>query len=211
MQMINILRILIAFVCMLITVSAVKAKEINQDAKASVSNSAKNKLDKKLKISNFIKLVQPKYSVSYIKKIVDAIFKYGAKYNIDPYIITTTAYVESEFDMRSGPCIGIMQVYKPTLKWLNPKKEYNPYTIDGNIALGTKELSLNMPKSLRRGKLANRASNDPNALALMWGKYNGAGSKSKYVDRCFNALRKLALKNIKELKVILEHRQLWQR
>jgi len=68
-----------------------------------------------------------------------------------------------------------------------------------------------MPKSLRRGKLANRASNDPNALALMWGKYNGAGSKSKYVDRCFNALRNLALKNIKQLKVILKHGQLWQR
>jgi soluble lytic murein transglycosylase-like protein len=211
MQMINILRILIAFICMLLTVSAVKAKEINQNAKASVSKSVKNKLDKKEKIFKFIKLVQPKYSAFYIKKIVDAIFKYGTKYKIDPYIIATTAYVESEFNMRSGPCIGIMQVYKPTLKWLNPKKEYNPYTIDGNIALGTKELSLNMPKSLRRGKLANRASNDPNALALMWGKYNGAGSKSKYVDRCFYALRKLALKNIKELKVILEHGQLWQR
>ena len=209
--MINILRILIAFICMLLTVSVVKAKEINQNAKASVSKSVKNKLDKKEKIFKFIKLVQPKYSTTYIKKIVDAIFKYSVKYKIDPYIITTTAYVESEFSMRSGPCIGIMQVYQPTLKWLNPKKEYNPYTIDGNIGLGTKELSLNMPKSFRRGKLANRASNDPNALAVMWGKYNGAGSKSKYVDRCFNALRKLALKNIDELKLHLGHKQLWQR
>ena len=104
--MINIIRILIGFVCMLITVCSVKAQEINQNAKASVSNSVKNKLDKKLKIFKFIKLVQPKYSDSYIQKIVDAIFKYGNKYKVEPYVIVSTAYVESEFSMKSGPCIG---------------------------------------------------------------------------------------------------------
>ena len=187
------------------------AREINQNAKASVSNSVKDKLDKKNKIIAFIKLVQPKYSTIYIKKIVDAIFKYSVKYKIDPYIITTTAYVESEFDMKSGPCIGIMQVYSPSLSWLDPKNIYLEDTIDNNILLGTKELSLHFPKNIRRGNLVNRSSNDPNALAIMWGKYNGAGSKSEYVDRCFNVLRKLALKNIKELKLHLEHKQLWQR
>ena len=139
--MINIFQILISLLALLNIQYATKEHKINQNAKASVSKSVKNKLDKKEKIFKFIKLVQPKYSTSYIKKIVEAIFKYSIKYKIDPYIITTTAYVESEFDMKSGPCVGIMQVYKPTLRWLDPKKEYDINTIDGNIGLGTKELS----------------------------------------------------------------------
>ena len=209
--MINIFQILISLLALLNIQYATKEHKINQNAKASVSKSVKNKLDKKEKIFKFIKLVQPKYSTSYIKKIVEAIFKYSVKYKIDPYIITTTAYVESEFDMKSGPCVGIMQVYRPTLRWLDPKNIYLEDTIDNNILLGTKELSLHFPKNIRRGNLVNRSSNDPNALAIMWGKYNGAGSKSEYVDRCFNVLRKLALKNIEELKLHLEHKQLWQR
>jgi hypothetical protein len=113
--------------------------------------------------------------------------------------------------MKSGPCIGIMQVYSPSLSWLDPENRYLEYTIDNNILLGTKELSLCFPRNLRRGNLVNRSSNDPNALAIMWGRYNGAGSKSKYVDRCFNVLRKLALRNISELEVLLKKEQLWSR
>jgi soluble lytic murein transglycosylase-like protein len=209
--MINIFQILISLLALLNIQYATKEHKINQNAKASVSKSVKNKLDKKEKIFKFIKLVQPKYSTSYIKKIVEAIFKYSDKYKIDPYIIVTTAYVESEFNMKSRNCIGIMQIYQPTLRWLDPKKEHNPKDIDGNLALGTKELSLCFPRNLRRGNLVNRSSNDPNALAIMWGRYNGAGSKSKYVDRCFNVLRKLALRNISELDVLLKKEQLWSR
>jgi soluble lytic murein transglycosylase-like protein len=196
---------------MLITVSAVKAKEINQNAKASVSNSVKNKLDKKEKIFKFIKLVQPKYSASYIKKIVDAIFKYSAKYKIDPYIITTTAYIESEFNMKSGPCDGIMQIYRPTLRWLDPKKEYNVNTIDGNIGLGTKELSRHYNFKYVRGRQMDRSSNNFNALKLMWGKYNGAGPDSSYVKKCFNVLRRLGIKNVSEIEIILRRKQLWSK
>ena len=210
MQMINILRILIAFICMLITVSAVKAKEINQDAKASVSNSAKDKLDKKVKIFKFIKLVQPKYTDSYIQKIVDAIFKYGKKYNVEPYIIASTAYVESEFSMRSRPCVGIMQLLRSSMKWLNPKKEYDPYTIDGNIALGTKELSMHINRNVNRGNLVDRSSSNDRTLRYMWGRYNGAGSRSYYSTKTLKVMHTLVSKDLEEIRVRLKKGPIWR-
>ena len=209
--MINIIRILIALICLTITVSAAKAKEINQNAKASVSNSVKNKLDKKLKIFKFIKLVQPKYSDSYIQKIVDAIFKYGTKYKVEPYVIASTAYVESEFSMKSRPCIGIMQVYKPSLGWLNPKKEYDPYTIDGNIALGVKELSLSLPNNINRGNVIDRSSANERGLKIMWGKYNGSGSRGYYSTKTLNVMRKIIVYDLDKLKQLLKKGPLWLR
>lgn len=208
--MINILRILIAFICMLITVSAVKAKEINQDAKASVSNSAKDKLDKKVKIFKFIKLVQPKYTDSYIQKIVDAIFKYGKKYNVEPYIIASTAYVESEFSMRSRPCVGIMQLLRSSMKWLNASKEYDPYTIDGNIALGTKELSMHIHRNVNRGNLIDRSSSNDRTLRYMWGRYNGAGSRSYYSTKTLKVMHTLVSKDLDEIKVRLKKGPIWR-
>lgn len=210
MQMINILRILIAFICMLITVSAVKAKEINQDAKASVSNSAKDKLDKKVKIFKFIKLVQPKYTDSYIQKIVDAIFKYGKKYNVEPYIIASTAYVESEFSMRSRPCVGIMQLLRSSMKWLNASEEYDPYTIDGNIALGTKELSMHIHRNVNRGNLIDRSSSNDRTLRYMWGRYNGAGSRSYYSTKTLKVMHTLVSKDLDEIKVRLKKGPIWR-
>lgn len=208
--MINIIRILIGFVCMLITISAVKAEKINQDAKASVSNSAKDKLDKKVKIFKFIKLVQPKYTDSYVQKIVDAIFKYGDKYKVEPYIIASTAYVESEFSMRSRPCIGIMQVLRSSLRWLNPKKEYDPYTIDGNIALGTKELSMHIKRDVNRGNLVDRSSSNDRILRYMWGKYNGAGSRSYYSTKTLKVMRTLVFKDLDEIQVRLKKGPIWR-
>ena len=176
-----------------------------------MSNSVRNKLDKKLKIFKFIKLVQPKYSDSYIQKIVDAIFKYGNKYKVEPYVIVSTAYVESEFSMKSGPCIGIMQVYKPSLRWLNPKKEYDPYTIDGNIALGTKELSLSLPNNLNRGNIIDRSSANDRGLKIMWGKYNGSGSRGYYSTKTLNVMRKIVVYDLSKLKQLLTKGPLWLR
>ena len=69
MQMINIIsKILIALWLMLFTTLSVHAQEINQKAMTTVSKSEKDKLDKKNKIFQFIKLVQPKYSNSYSQR-----------------------------------------------------------------------------------------------------------------------------------------------
>ena len=70
-------QVIITTILMLSSLGVVKClpKQIHQDAKISVSS--KDKLDKKEKISKFIKLVQPKYSDSHISKIVNSIFKYS--------------------------------------------------------------------------------------------------------------------------------------
>ena len=203
-MLINIIRILIGFVCMLLTVCSVKAQEINQNAKASVSNSVKNKLDKKLKIFKFIKLVQPRYSQSYIQKIVDAIMKYSAKFKVDPYVIASTAYVESEFKMTSRPCIGMMQLVKSSIRYYDPKRIYDPYTVDGNIAIGTLELSKHL-KRYSRGNLPNRT-----AYRNMYRSYNGSYLKNRYSIKTMLVQTRLENLSIDNLKSKLKKGPIWK-
>ena len=135
-------QVIVSIILLFINIGVIHSpKPYHQDAKVSVSTS-KDKLDKKEKISKFIKLVQPRYSQTYIKKITNAIIKYSAVFKVDPYVIASTAYVESEFKMTSKPCIGMMQLVRPSIRYYDPKRVYNPYTVDGNIAIGTKELSM---------------------------------------------------------------------
>ena len=87
-------QVIVSIILLFINIGVIHSpKPYHQDAKVSVSTS-KDKLDKKEKISKFIKLVQPRYSQSYIKKITDAIMKYSAVFKVDPYVIASTAYVE---------------------------------------------------------------------------------------------------------------------
>ena len=169
----------------------------------------KGELAKRNKIKGFIKLVKPKYSESYIAKIVEAMFLYGKKYKVDPYIIASTAYVESEFSMNSKPCIGMMQVLRSTAKYIDPKREYNPYTVYGNIALGTKELSMHLRKTVRRGSTMDRASGSTRSLKYMWGKYNGAGTNSRYSGKVLKVLRTLCTNDLTHLKGKLRQGPIW--
>ena len=203
--MINIIRILIAVFCLLFTVSVVQAQEINQNAKVFVSKSVKDKLDKKQKISNFIKLVQPKYSNSYISKIVDSIFKYSEKYKVNPYMIASTAYVESEFSMQSKPCIGIMQLVRSSAKYYNPNRQYNPYTLDGNIAIGTVELSHHLKKYGSRGELPGRG-----AIKRVYERYNGSANKNSYANKALLVQIRLENLSIDSLKAKLKKGPIWR-
>ena len=177
-------------------------KPYHQDAKVSVSTS-KDKLDKKEKISKFIKLVQPRYSQSYIKKITDAIMKYSAVFKVDPYVIASTAYVESEFKMTSRPCIGMMQLVRPSIRYYDPKRVYNPYTVDGNIAIGTKELSRHL-KRYSRGKLPNRT-----AYRNMYISYNGSYLKNRYSVKTLLVQTRLEHLSIDALKSKLKKGPIW--
>jgi soluble lytic murein transglycosylase-like protein len=168
----------------------------------------KGELAKRNKIKGFIKLVNPKYSDSYIAKIVDAIFKYSKKYQVNPYIIASTAYVESEFSMKSRPCIGIMQILRSTARYIDPKRQYDPYTIDGNIALGAKELSMHLKKTVR-GSTMDRSSGSSRNLRYMWGKYNGAGTQSRYSSKVLKVLQTICMNDINHLRAKLKHGPIW--
>jgi soluble lytic murein transglycosylase-like protein len=178
-------------------------KPYHQDAKVSVSTS-KDKLDKKEKISKFIKLVQPRYSQSYIKKITNAIIKYSAVFKVDPYVIASTAYVESEFKMTSKPCIGMMQLVRPSIRYYDPKRVYNPYTIDGNVAIGTKELSKHLQR-YSRGKLPSRT-----AYRKMYRSYNGSYMKNRYSVKTLLVQTRLEHLSIDALKAKLKKGPIWR-
>ena len=198
-------QVVISIILLLTSMRVVKLppKPYHQDAKVSVSTS-KDKLDKKEKISKFIKLVQPRYSQSYIKKITDAIMKYAAVFKVDPYVIASTAYVESEFKMTSRPCIGMMQLVRPSIRYYDPKRVYNPYTVDGNIAIGTKELSRHL-KRYSRGKLPNRV-----AYRNMYRSYNGSYMKNRYSVKTLLVQTRLEHLSISAIKSKLKKGPIWR-
>ena len=206
MTMIEVIsQVVISVVLLLLSSRVIKLplKPYHQDAKISVSNS-KDKLDKKEKISKFIKLVQPRYSQTYIKKITDAIMKYSAVFKVDPYVIASTAYVESEFKMTSRPCIGMMQLVRSSIRYYDPKRVYNPFTIDGNIAIGTKELSVHLRKYSRKG-LPSRA-----AYRYMYRSYNGSYLKNKYSIKTMLVQTRLEHLSIDALKSKLKKGPIWR-
>jgi soluble lytic murein transglycosylase-like protein len=198
MQMVNIISMSIIGLCLILnTLNPNIDSKINQTAKASVNKKAQDVwLENKLKVQQFIKLVQPKYSVSYIKKITELIFKYAEKYRLDPYILVTTAYLESDFNMKSQPCIGMMQILYSTYKSDYYKTGYNPYTLEGNIALGALELSdhLYSQKVVDRSKVLDRHR------AFMFGRYNGSGRNSRYTKKAMTTLSRIKTESISKLK-----------
>ncbi len=198
-------QVVISTIVLLSSIGIVKLppKPYHQDAKVSVSTS-KDKLDKKEKISKFIKLVQPRYSQSYIKKITNAIMKYAAIFKVDPYVIASTAYVESEFKMTSKPCIGMMQLVRPSIRYYDPKRVHNPFTIDGNIAIGTKELSVHLRKYSRKG-LPSRT-----AYRYMYRSYNGSYLKNKYSIKTMLVQTRLEHLSVNTLKSKLKKGPIWK-
>ena len=198
-------QVVVSVILLLISSRVIKLqpKPYHQDAKISVSNS-KDKLDKKEKISKFIKLVQPRYSQTYIQKIVDAIMKYSAKFKVDPYVIASTAYVESEFKMTSRPCIGIMQLVRSSIRYYDPKRVYDPYTIDGNIAIGTIELSKHLQR-YSRGNLPNRT-----VYRNMYRSYNGSYLKNRYSIKTMLVQNRLENLPIESIKAKLRKGPIWK-
>lgn len=185
--------------------SPVILKHNQKELTLEVTKKQKDDLAKRNKITGFIKMVKPKYSDSYIAKIVDAIMLSGKKYNVDPYVIASTAYVESEFSMSAKSCIGIMQLLKSTAKYFDPKKEYDPYTIMGNIAIGTKELKYHLNRMPSRNSLPSRET-----YRNMYRKYNGSYLKNTYARKALLVQYRLERLSLSEIKKKLKVAPLWR-
>ena len=159
------------------------------------------------KIAGLIKLVQPRKGQSYADHVANIICQEAKRYNIDPYIIATTAYIESEFSMASRPCIGIMQVERRTYRALYAKSGLKPNDLEDNIRLGAWELADKAKnRSQSRIALASRGE-----LSRMWGRYNGAGPKSSYVRKAHLVYSRIKNKSVTELQTHLKKRgPLWK-
>ena len=171
--------------------------------KAQVTDSGVKK-----KIAGLIKLVQPRKGQVYADHVADIIVKEARRYKLDPYVVATTAYIESEFSMVSKPCIGIMQVERRTYRSQYAKSGLKPYDLEDNIRLGAWELAdkAKMSNKNVRVALASRGG-----LSRMWGRYNGAGSKSFYVKRAHTTLSRIKNKNLNQIQEHLKKRgPLWK-
>ena len=90
------------------------------------------------------------------------------------------------------------------------KSGLNPRNVEDNIRLGAWELADKAKMSSKaksRIALASRGG-----LSRMWGRYNGAGSRSGYVLRAHRTLTRIKSKTIAELQEHLKKRgPLWKR
>lgn len=202
--MINILEIILIVFMISLNVNVKKDDKINQNAKASVSNSVKSKIDNKEKIFKFIKLVQPKFTDNHVSEITEAIILYSNKYKIDPMLTTSVAYVESEFNMRSKPCIGIMQLVRTSIRFYDPFKQYNPYTIRGNIAIGCIEISKHYSNIRSNGLLPSRSSTRTVLL-----RYNGSRFKYSYAVKVMRVKSRIKEWDIDQIKKYIKINSLW--
>jgi len=164
----------------------------------------------KKKIAGLIKLVQPRKGQVYADHVADIIVKEARRYKLDPYVVATTAYIESEFSMVSKPCIGIMQVERRTYRAQYAKSGLKPYDLEDNIRLGAWELA-DKAKMSSRNKNVQVALASRGGLSRMWGRYNGAGSRSSYVKRAHTTYSRIKNKDLSEIQVHLKERgPLWK-
>ena len=85
------------------------------------------------------------------------------------------------------------------------KKEYTKFK---NKFL---ELSLSLPNNLNRGNIIDRSSANDRGLKIMWGKYNGSGSRGYYSTKTLNVMRKIVVYDLDKLKQLLRKGPLWLR
>ncbi len=159
------------------------------------------------KIAGLIKLVQPRKGQSYADHVAKVICQEAKRYNLDPYIVATTAYIESEFSMVSRPCIGIMQVERRTYRASYAKSGLKPNDLEDNIRLGAWELA-DKAKNRSTSRIALASRGD---LSRMWGRYNGAGPRSSYVRKAHLVYNRIKSGNTDKWKSHLKSRgPLWK-
>lgn len=141
----------------------------------------------KKKIAGLIKLVQPRKGQAYADHVAETIVKEAKRYNLDPFVVATTAYIESEFSMSSKPCMGIMQIERRTFRDHYASSGLKPMKLEDNIRLGAWELA----DKAKMSKKTQVALASRGGLSRMWGRYNGAGPRSSYVRRAHTTLNRI--------------------
>jgi hypothetical protein len=91
-----------------------------------------------------------------------------------------------------------------SIRFYDPKRIYDPYTIDGNIAIGALELSSHL-KKYSRGSLPDRTS-----YRNMYRSYNGSYLKNKYSIKAMLVQNRLQKLSIDILKTKLKNGPIWK-
>ena len=142
------------------------------------------------RIASLVHTLRPEKGQRYAWSVASDVVQSARANGMSPYVISATAVVESEFDMNAGPCIGVMQMYPPTISEVYPTSSRDPHGIQDNIWMGSNYLSRHY-----RSKMACRAGSEEVRLSRMWGRYNGAGPKSVYAQRALRVLHRIKTGN----------------
>lgn len=137
------------------------------------------------RLASVIYGMQPRRGHEYAARVADMVMADARREHLSPEVIAATATVESHFDMRSGPCIGIMQVNPRTARERYSESGLSSHSIGGNLRMGASELARHYDEAGRGGR------SERSRLAVMWGRYNGAGPHSGYVRRCMAAYHQI--------------------
>lgn len=118
--------ILTVVFCIFLTITS--STSVSAKPKIPIYNTAYLQ-QKKINIENFAKyVVYVKENKKYVKRIVNVIFKYAKRYNIDPLTLMVIINTESHFDYRAKGKdgeIGLGQIM-PTI-WFDRKNHENLY------------------------------------------------------------------------------------
>ena len=87
----------------------------------------------------------------------------------------------------------------------DPKKEYNPYTVMGNIAIGTKELKHHLNNNSVRSTLPSRET-----YRNMYRKYNGSYLKNTYARKALLVQYRLERLSLSQIKTKIKEAPLWR-
>jgi hypothetical protein len=169
----------------------------------------------KERISQLIYAVRCKAGRKYADRVAGAIVTSARRNGLPPMMVAATAYIESEFSMTSKPCVGIMQVLLSTARSIFGKSGLDPYDLEDNIELGSRELALYYWKYIRshfgsRVTLASRGTSEKArdthsastrpvltkeqqmlVMRYTWGRYNGSGMNGGYQRRAIKVLKRL--------------------
>jgi hypothetical protein len=146
-------------------------------------------------IASLVETLQPREGPEYARYVASNIVQSAHENGIHPYVVSATAVVESEFSMKAGPCVGMMQMYPPTVAEVYGRTGRDVNGLEDNIWMGANFLAINY-----RSKLASRGGSEVSRMRYMWGKYNGSGPNGQYATRALRVLRRIRHGNPQEWK-----------
>jgi soluble lytic murein transglycosylase-like protein len=136
-------------------------------------------------IASLVETLQPKKGSPYARSVASHIVRSAHENGVSPYVVSATAVVESELNMKAGPCIGIMQMNPGTVSEVYGHTGKDVYALRDNLWMGSNYLGRHY-----RSPLASRGGEE-DRMRYMWGCYNGAGSDSEYVRRTLRVLHRI--------------------
>ncbi len=140
-------------------------------------------------VEHLVRSRHPEKGPKYAKTVAKLVSDNARAVNLPIEVVAATAAVESGFSMKSGPCIGMMQVNPATFHERYRGAGLDPHRLRDNIRIGAYELARHYQATASRS-LSNRRR-----LTIMWGRYNGSGAHSAYVRKAlktYDILRRRA-------------------